>query len=73
MEKHDINEVMHEKPQPSAYNQENDFCLTTRSDLILKPLTTNLSFILGRIYAYRFLSSSTNTILAPCMIRCRKK
>lgn len=30
------------KPQPSAYNQENDFCLTTRSDLIWKPLETNL-------------------------------
>lgn len=43
-----------EKPQPSAHNQENDFCLTTRSDLILKPLTTNLCLSRGHIGIYGF-------------------
>lgn len=43
IKKHDINTFMHvESHNRSAYNQENDFCLTAGSDLILKPLTANL-------------------------------
>jgi hypothetical protein len=43
-----------EKPQSSAHNQENDFCLTTRSDLIWKPLTTNLCLSQCHIRIYGF-------------------
>lgn len=42
------------KPQSSAHNQENDFCLTTRSDLIWKPLTTNLCLSQCHIRIYGF-------------------
>lgn len=62
------------KPQPSAYNQENDFCLTTRSDLILKPLTTNPCFSLGCITVNGLLSSYSMTRPPPphsCTRRCK--